>query len=329
MAILRLNKRADWAFAYCARFGFRLVPLEGKRPILTAWNCDENLISSPEHARLHWKRYPHIGIGVCLGPSNVVSLDIDHHEAAVTALRAEGIDLAALMESVPTIRGNGFRLMWQAPAGEKLDTHRIVWPARLLGCDRDGHRGGDPTTVLEFRAGRVQDVLPPSIHPTLRRPYRWAVPPVDGFPALPAELLKLWLDWPAFESRAKALCSWAAPEPEPAPRPKSKPRDPHEPSVIEAFNQAHDAVAILEAHGYKRKGKRWRSPHAEHHEAGVTISADGKVFCWHHSDPLGGTASKPKPRDAFDLFRILDHGGDYRAAVRAAAEALGMRMRPA
>jgi hypothetical protein len=44
------------------------------------------------------------------------------------------------------------------------------------------------------------------------------------------------------------------------------------------------------------------------------------VYSHHGSDPLADGHA----HDAFDLFRILDHGGDARAAVKAAVEALGM-----
>lgn len=92
------------------------------------------------------------------------------------------------------------------------------------------------------------------------------------------------------------------------------------PSVIAAFNEAHDAVAILEAHGYVCAGrKRWKSPQG-HGVAGVVLLPSGRVYCHHASDPLGDE----KAHDAFDLFALFDHAGDTRAAVRAAAELLGL-----
>jgi hypothetical protein len=91
-------------------------------------------------------------------------------------------------------------------------------------------------------------------------------------------------------------------------------------SVIDAFNRAHKATAILEAHQYQRKGKRYLAPTSESGLAGVVLFEDGGVFSHHGSDPLNDGHA----HDAFDLFRILDHGGDVRKAVHAAAEALGM-----
>jgi hypothetical protein len=38
----------------------------------------------------------------------------------------------------------------------------------------------------------------------------------------------------------------------------------------------------------------------------------------------GKSTAISKALDAFDLYRILQYGGDYRAAVRAAANSLGL-----
>jgi putative DNA primase/helicase len=304
---------AAWAERYIERFGFKLVPLRGKVPIGEAWNVDENLIGTEHAARAHWSRNPHDNIGACLEPSGLASLDADDHEGARLVLTAEGIDLAALIATTPTIIGRAPRLEFKAPPDVKLGRKTVVWPARA-----DGEK---PVTVLELRAGRLQDVLPPSIHPDTRQPYRWLTSPRDGFPPLPKSLLKLWLDFEAFKHRARNLCPWADPEPDLAPpQPRRPSRARSGPSVIATFNEAHDAAAILEAHGYSRAGKRrWKSPNG-HGVAGVVVLPSGKVFCHHQSDVLGDE----KAHDAFDLFRLFDHGGDYRAAVKAAAQVLDL-----
>ena len=90
-------------------------------------------------------------------------------------------------------------------------------------------------------------------------------------------------------------------------------------NVITLFNAKHSAEGLLEAHGYTRRGQRWMSPTSSSGLAGVTI-LNGRVYSHHGSDPLADGHS----HDAFDLFRILDHGGDTRAAIKAAAEELGM-----
>lgn len=305
-----MSATATWAERYIERFQFKLVPLRGKVPIGEAWNDDKNLIGTVRAAR----GYCHANIGVCLEPSGLVSLDADDAEGARLVLAAEGLNLDALIAVTPTIIGRAPRLEFKAPE-VKLGRKAIVWPPRA--------EGEKPVTVLELRAGRVQDVLPPSIHPDTHRPYRWLTPPRDGFPPLPESLLRLWLDFDAFKHRARNRCPWAAPEPEPKTQRSTgqiSQSARHGPSVIAAFNDAHDTVAILESHGYVRAGrKRWKSPNGKN-MAGVVLLPDGKVFCHHMSDALGDG----KPHDSFDLYAHLEHGGDVRAAVKAAAQVLGL-----
>ncbi len=306
---------AAWAERYVERFNLALVPLDGKRPIGEAWNADENLIRTAHDAREYWTRHPRLNIGVCLEPSGLVSLDADDLDGARQVVAAEGLDLDALIASTPTVIGRAPRLEFRAPAAP-LGRKSIVWPARAAG--------EKPVTVFELRAGRVQDVLPPSMHPDTGQPYRWLTPPRNGFPPLPDALLALWLGFDAFKHRARNLCPWADPEPEPAKRPPRPSSPLTGPSVIAAFNDAHDAIAILEAHGYERVGRRrWKSPHG-HGVAGVVQLPDGRIFCHHASDTA---LADGKGHDAFDLYALLEHGGDTRAAVRAAAEMLGLNNR--
>lgn len=265
--------RADWAERYVRRFKLALTPLEGKRPIFEGWNLDENLIRSPAQARAYWSEHPRNNMGACLEPSGLASLDADYPEGARAVLGAEGIDLEALIGETPTIVGRAPRLEFKAPSGVPLGKRSVVWPARVPG--------EKPVTVLELRAGRVQDVLPPSIHPDTRRPYTWFTPPKSDFPPLPQSLLNLWLDADAFARRARNRCPWAAPEPEPTPRAPRAPRPPGAASVIAEFNAAHDVRAILQAHGYVQAGKRrWKSPNG-HGIAGVVQLPNGKIYCHH------------------------------------------------
>lgn len=303
---------AAWAERYVERFGFALVPLRGKVPIGEGWNLDENLLRTPAAARAYFTRNPRDSVGACLEPSGLASLDADDPDSARRVLAAEGIDLDALIATTPTIMGRAPRLEFAAPSDVKLTRKAIVWPARS--------EGEKPVTVLELRAGRVQDALPPSIHPDTDKPYRWVTAPRNGFAMLPEALLRLWLNFDAFKHRARNLCPWADPEPEPAIQPPRQNPEPRGPSVISAFNEAHDAVTILEAHGYLRAGRqRWKSPNG-HGVAGVVVLPSGKVYCHHASDGL----TDGHAHDAFDLYRLFDHGGDFRAAVKAAAVVLGM-----
>jgi putative DNA primase/helicase len=94
--------------------------------------------------------------------------------------------------------------------------------------------------------------------------------------------------------------------------------------VIQQFNEAHDVGAILEANGYALKGRnRWLFPRSTTGTAGVRLlpnSDPPRIFSSHDGDPLADGHA----HDAFDVFRILEHAGDMRAAVRRAAAVLGV-----
>ncbi len=67
-----------------------------------------------------------------------------------------------------------------------------------------------------------------------------------------------------------------------------------------------------------RRGKRFASPDTLH-AAGIVLMESGRVYCHHAGDPLSGEHA----HDTFDVYRLLEHGGDFRAAIRAAAQTLG------
>lgn len=178
---------------------------------------------------------------------------------------------------------------------------------------------GQPITLFELRGGDVQDVLPPTMHPATAKPYIWVTPPNSEFPPLPEALLELWRHWESYRLELQAMCPWTSHgfNPEPAPRgPGARP------NVICAFNQVHSVEELLKAHGYTPKGKRWLSPTSSSGLAGVII-LDGKAYSHHASDPLADGYS----HDAFDIYRLLEHGGDWRAAIKAAAKLLGLDTR--
>jgi putative DNA primase/helicase len=273
-----------------------------KHPNYRGWKSTH---TDPEH----WLAHPHDGIAIRLAPSGLVGLDIDDEARSEIVLRHFGLELSELKAHAPCAIGRHPKLFYRAPDIE-LKHRSVTWPKP------NGERG---TFVLwEFRGGNISDTLPPTIHPGTGQPYRWENPPREGFPSLPSRLLELWLDWEETARQACALCPWAPP-PKSIPERWAPRRDYTGPSVIEAFNAAHDIGQILERHGYVRRGKRFASPETSH-GAGVVLLDDGRVFCHHQGDPLHGEHAL----DAFDIYRVLEHGGDYRCAVKAAAEALGL-----
>lgn len=82
-------------------------------------------------------------------------------------------------------------------------------------------------------------------------------------------------------------------------------------SVIAAFNREHPVEEVLEASGYKRRGKKWVSPNSHSGQAGVIVK-DGRAYS-HHADALGDHFW----HDPFDLYAKLQHGGDKRLAAQS------------
>lgn len=349
---------ADWARRYIETFGLALVPIEPgeKGPKSAAWNKPGGYFTDASKAEAFWTASPNHNLGVVLGPSRVCSLDVDDVELTRLVLRQTlGLDVDALADAYPTSVGNPerFRVMFRVPEGVELTRHALVWPNKndpdgtiykgLMAqvkaaidegdADRESafRMAAEPfkkVTVFELRGGLVQDVLPPSIHPSTRKPYTWRTPPpAEGLPELPADLLAIWQGWDEFKPRGEAVCPWKPKAEAPVapvrtvarPSPAAARTGDRLPEVIPEFNRIHDIATMIEAHGYKRIDGKWLSPHSSSGLPGVTIT-EGKLYSHHTSDPL----ANGHKNDAFDVFCILMHDGDQKAATKAAARMLGI-----
>ena len=346
---------AAWARRYIETFNLALVPIAPgeKAPKGNGWNQPGGYFTEAAEAERFWQEHPRHNMGVVLGPSRVCSLDVDDVPSTRQVLGdLLGMDLDALAVAYPTAVGNPerFRILFRLPDGADLTRHSLNWPnekdpdgskfklakAAELRAKETGDKqleqemrakadGLKRFTVFELRAGLVQDVLPPSIHPGTGKPYTWRTPPsADGLPELPRDLLNIWTNWDIFKRMAEEVCPWAPKAQQPAA--VKKPARPAQqgggdlPKVIDAFNNANQAESLLAAHGYQRRGKKWLCPQSSTGLPGVTISEDGRVYSHHGSDPL----ANGHQNDAFDVFCILEHNGDVPAAIKAAAKALGI-----
>lgn len=283
----------EWARFYVQDQGLAVVqiPPGEKGPTAQNWNKPGGYFTDAAEAEAFWSRHPKHNMGVVLGPSRVCSLDVDHVGYTRQVLQdVLGMDLDALPAAFPTLVGNParFRVMFRLPEGVEFSRHSLAWPnemdpdgsqfKQLMAEARQAKEAGDaaleaelrakakplaPVTVFELRAGLVQDVLPPSIHPETGRPYSWRTPPsADGLPELPRDLLNIWRNWDVFKRMALEACPWA-PKAAPAPvRAAAPARAPvgDQPSVIDAFNRAQDVESLLKAHGYERRGRKWLCP---------------------------------------------------------------------
>jgi len=172
-----------------AHSGLMLVPMPlGKKgPTKKGWHNLNNLITTPSEL-------PKLGacnLGLAHAHCNppTCAVDIDQFSPATSWLAARGIDLVSLMEASDAVgissgREGSAKLLYRLP--------NQLSPLQSIKIS-DRHK----TCILEFRCatkkGRtVQDLIPPSTHPT-GSIYRWtgAGNPLQ-IPEIPGNVLKIW-----------------------------------------------------------------------------------------------------------------------------------------
>ena len=308
-----LSTTADFAKHY-ASLGFALVaiPAGSKAPTSFGW---QTKATNPAF----WDSNQSHNIGLLHSLSGTVALDIDHMLNTRTIFEGLGIDLDAILDSAPRIVGRPDRgkALFAAPAGDPLTTRKISWPV-----------DGDPRrteVVFELRAGSVQDVLPPSIHPDTGQPYTWAGADIaNGLPEIPEQLLTIWRQWDKFRPQLADLCPWKrTPEFKP-PSAKVRRVGNETQDVIGQYNDAVPMAQALTDAGYRQIGNRWLSPNSTSKIPGVVIFDDGRAYSHHASDPFDLEHSF----DAFEVFCQYQHMGNAGAAVKAAAELLDIKSLP-
>jgi hypothetical protein len=311
----------DWVREYLG-MGWSLCALRPgeKGPYMQAWgtlDLDEG----------HWRSYPEDGCGVLLGRSGLATIDVDDMSSAKAALGALGIDLVGLLEAPDAVR------IVSRPGRAKLVYRVREDQAAHVGRKRAlNWRTLDGTSfcVVEFRAGsgQLQDVLPPSIHPATKEPYAWAGD-FRRIPGLPDELAAVWEMWDdavrvmreADPCKAKAQT---------VPKREIRFHGPKSTGdVIGKWNDAYDVRDVMSRPAltalYEEVGNRWRRRGSQD-KAGVVLLEDRqhagrmRVYSHHGGDPLIAYTAT----DAFGLFCLAEHGGDDRAAVKAAAFELGL-----
>lgn len=259
-------------------------------------------------------------IGVNHALSGTCALDLDQLQLSRTALEFLGLDLEVLQRSTTAWRGNPERLklLFRAPSPalgvRKLKVY--IDPAR------------EPVTVLELRGAadgkQAQDVLPPSRHPDTGKPYELVTPlrAVADLPELPAQLLEVWRDWHKWALSLRRVLGDQRITADDAAHTRST-RAPLASgvSVIDAFNARHTPGEVLERNGYTRHPRgRWLRPDSTTGVPGVVLLPDDRAIYCHG----GGALDDGRPHDAFDCYRLLEHAGDFTAAVRTAAHELGL-----
>lgn len=170
--------------------GLKLIPIPSgqKRPILKGWNHRDKAICSLDQVSRLFGMNIGLAHAFCT-PNPTCSIDLDDVIRATEWLSNREVDLAALQNAPDAVgivsgKSNSFKLIYRLPDGlQALASKAITGPS------------GD--MMLEFRCATkrgltVQDVLPPSIHPSGSQ-YRWVgAGSILNLPVLPDCLLQLW-----------------------------------------------------------------------------------------------------------------------------------------
>jgi len=254
-------------------------------------------------------------IGLIHNLSSTCSLDIDNRDDAIRIFQDYlGMDATAMKSQYPCWRGSreGIKFLFRMPNLERIGIKKLTYK-----------EDSDVVTVFELRGSTgntgVQDLLPPSIHPT-GIPYEWVTNLPDTFeeiPLLPEVLIDLWENWDIHEKpMLHCLGKWT---PEPVKRQLPTKNDTAD--IIELFNKNYTPNEILERNGYIKKGEnRYLSPHSKTKTPGTVVLDDGTIYSHHGADLLSDGHS----HDAFDIARILEANSDWKSAFNVAREKLGI-----
>ena len=247
-------------------------------------------------------------LGLAHLPSGTIALDIDDMPETLRLFDAAGLPIrdwlddpnAVMIQSGKPGRG---KLIYRLPVGFSLETHQLSWKI-----------DGKEKSIFELRhraktGATVQDVMPPSIHPDTGKQYT-LIGDITNIPEIPPELLAMWDNWQEWAGFFATLSPGYEP-PKAAPRAASAGKPPlsGQRDAIAEFNETHSLQSILEQYGYKRTGRRFIRPGSDSGIPGLVLLGD--ETCYSHGADVLNDGYR---HDAFDLYRLLECGGDWKTA---------------
>ena len=300
-----------------ASAGLSIIPIKhGEKTPAIPWKPNQN--SMANNATIHtWFNGENQLAIVCGAISGgLVVLDFDAPEFFEPWCQSVG-DLADGLPVQKTGRG-GYHVLFRCP--NPRGNEKLAWKPD------DGESTGRKIAI-ETRGEGGYILAAPSIHPNGNR-YEWLEGDPLNTPTLTQEdadrLLAAARALDAAPFTRHELEQREAFEAQAYKTFNAKPKNRAGGGVIEAFNAAHEIGALLTRHGYTPAPfGRFIRPGGKSPSVSVK---DGRSCHWSSNDPLndGHGAGGCGCHDAFDIFRILEHGGDNNAAVKAAAALVGM-----
>lgn len=180
--------------------GFALIPVRPGRkgPVDAGWNEPGNAITDPEALSVLFGKNVGVALANCSPP--LCTLDIDDLEQAAPILAKLGVDLAGLLKAHDAVwicsgKVNHAKLLYRIPNDWNLMQSVVV-------------KGSNSRVAFELRCAdargkTMQDLIPPSVHPSGTQ-YQWGG---DGNPLhppqIPGQLLSAW----NVLRRTKATCT--------------------------------------------------------------------------------------------------------------------------
>ena len=270
--------------------GFSLIPLQPstKLPLQKDWQNRTYKTAAP------WRKSLKTGVGVHLGASGLISLDIDNPAEFNKIIDEFGFDIP------PTLKIIGRNPRYIFRSDNKI--------YKSLSINKK--------CIFEIRAGNHYDCLPPSIHPQTGAAYQLEGD-IDNIAHAPSWLEILAKNWDDFRTQLTHAVTGQNNDIESRIANDSAQASDTVSAKYCASNTLSDA---LKKYGYKQKSsKRWLSPHSSTGIAGVYIIKNDRAWIHHASDPLCSNSSG-KPVNAFDLYVQNEHAGDYKAAYKTLSD---------
>ena len=139
--------------------GYSPLPLNGKRPVLTAWQKHAVAPMTPAEIE-YWGQRGTINVGVALSFNDVIAIDRDTEDAAIIRAVRDVFRAIYRRGGVPVGKKGkrGATSFFRDPTGT-IRNRNIA--------DRDGEM------LFEILAAGRQTAVPPSIHPDTGSPYLW------------------------------------------------------------------------------------------------------------------------------------------------------------
>jgi hypothetical protein len=243
---------------------------------------------------------------------NLTILDFDE-PGFYERWKAEVGESAQILPTQQTGSGYGYQVAFRSNLPVRND--------KLAFVPADNAEGR--ITAIETRGEGGYAVVPPSYCPEATKrgkkhhqPYKVIQGDFAKIPTLSDEQAQFLLN------AAKSLdeMPFSKKQMQSAPLPPNRNGNGADSGVIGAFNERFEVSAILERNRYEKRGTRFLAPDSTTGLPGVHIFDGGRCYSHHANDPLNDGHS----HDAFDVFRLLEHGGDGKAAVKAVAEVLGI-----